>query len=460
MPVQIVRHDRAGGLAHQAGSARSSLRWGLVAVGVLLLLGAGGAAPSTSPAQPVAPDSARPADDSTRSRRAALQSAREAKAAAVHPPDPGWIEEAFLWLEENRIFRRIGGLQGQKIRVLPGGLGRGSGVGARLAYVPVPLRSDLDLRVSGGASVFGYWQVVGSVGLRRGPAFGYVYGQGQRRVERTFVPIEGEPDRAASRDFDVVSWTGGGVLGLRPAPGLSVAASGAYIAYTPSVPAGQVRPESPNILNPAVATRYVSAGGHLTLDRRDVRYDRDFGTRYIPSAEPLTDRPLNPDRGTLASLDVTRFFEVSGPTASYTQTTAEVQQYVSFFNGYHTFALRHRSVFTTPDAGAKVPFYRLPYVGGNFTLRGYDEFRFRGARHALLYNLEYRYKVWHHLDMVLFGDAGKTFDEADRWGVTDLRYSYGAGIRFVTKRFTLARLGIAFDEDRDTRIVFEFNNVF
>ncbi|MFB6097990.1 MAG: BamA/TamA family outer membrane protein, partial [Salinibacter sp.] len=214
------------------------------------------------------------------------------------------------------------------------------------------------------------------------------------------------------------------------------------------------------VLPPATATRYATLGAHVTLDRRDVRYTREFGTRYVPSGDDLTDRPLNPDHGTLLSLDYLRFRELSDVDASFSQLRLEAQQYVSFFNGYHTFALRHRSTFTDPDVGEVVPFYWLPYAGGNFTVRGYDEFRFQGGRHGVLYNLEYRYKVWHHADVVLFGDAGKVFDSIEEWGVTNLRYSYGAEIRFTTPRTTLFRVGVAFDENHSSRLVFEFSNVF
>ncbi|MFB6249988.1 MAG: BamA/TamA family outer membrane protein [Salinibacter sp.] len=316
------------------------------------------------------------------------------------------------------------------------------------------------MRFSAGGSVFGYWLFGGSIGIRHNAWFGYAYSHVQRRPETTYIALEEAPGPKEMRTFDVTNWTSGGVLGVRPVPSLSIAASAGYLRQASETKTSEIDPANPAILNPAATTRYVSIGGHATLDLRDVKYEREFGTRYIPSADDLTDRPLNPESGSLVSVDVTRFIEQGGLRASFTQAEIEGQQYVSFLNGYHTFALRHRSVFTDPDGEAAVPFYQLPYVGGNFTLRGYDEFRFRGPHHALLYNLEYRYKVWHHMDAVLFGDAGKVFDRVEEWGFSNLRYSYGAGLRFVMPRTTLFRFGVALDENQRTQLIFEFSNVF
>lgn len=64
------------------------------------------------------------------------------------------------------------------------------------------------------------------------------------------------------------------------------------------------------------------------------------------------------------------------------------------------------------------------------------------------------------MDVALFGDTGKVFDQIDQWGFQDLRYSYGAELRFITPRTTLLRFGVAFSEDRDAQFVIEFSNIF
>ena len=53
-----------------------------------------------------------------------------------------------------------------------------------------------------------------------------------------------------------------------------------------------------------------------------------------------------------------------------------------------------------------MPFYLMPTLGGNDTLRGFREYRFRGP-HAILRRREYRWEIWSGLDGALFYDAGK-----------------------------------------------------
>lgn len=430
------------------------------AVAVLFACSLAAACPEEGQAQS-ADDSVRAAQaDSVSGRRAALRAARAARRKHQRAPQRATLERFFLWVEERKLLQQLTEVVGRKVRVLPGGLGRGSGVALRVAYVPFTGRSDFDVRLSAGGSVRGYWLLEGSVGLRRGTWFGYAYSRLQRRPETTYLAAQETPTLADERTFDYINWVSGGVLGLRPRPALAIAASSSYLRQAAEAGASALRPADPDILNPGTSTRYLSVGGHLTLDLRDVRYAREFGARYLPLTDDFTNRPLNPDAGTLLSLDARRFVEQGGPDANFTQVEIEAQQYVSFLNEYHTFALRHRSVFTDLDEGDAVPFYYLPYVGGNFTLRGYDEFRFQGPSHALLSNLEYRYKVWHHADAVLFGDAGKVFDDIEQWNLSDLRYSYGAGVRFITPQRTVLRFGVAFDEDQSAQLIFEISNVF
>ena len=448
----------------RAPSASLSLRSRLLTL-ILLACGLGAVGPAESYAQSSSspPDSVQPSTaGQERGRRAALQAARKKKSENLTSADRAVLEQFLLWIEDERILQKIGSVAGvrKEFRVGPAGLGSGSGLGLRLTYVPFPQRPNLDVRANVGGTLRGYWRLGGSVGYKYHSVFGHLYSQVKRRPQRTyFLNLENTTGSDNRQQFDITNWTSGGVLGVRLLPSLSLAASSSYLSYTPQVNAATLDPQDPGILNPATSTRYLTTGGHLQLDRRNVTYNQNFGNRFVPSSDNLTDRPLNPESGTLLSLNVTWFHELTDANASFHQAEAELQQYASFYNGYHTFALRHRTVFTGPE-NATVPFYQLPYVGGDFTLRGYDEFRFRGPPHGLLYNLEYRYKVWHHADMVLFGDAGKVFDDVHQWGFTDLRYSYGVGLRFITARSAYFRIGVAFSKERRPRFVFKFSNVF
>jgi outer membrane protein assembly factor BamA len=395
-----------------------------------------------------------------------LRAARAAKTRRGGlPVERGRLESAFLWVERNQIPQRFTGAAPVPLRVLPGGIGPNTGIGARLAYVPFYARPDLDVFFAAGGSLRGYWVLEATAGYRRGALFGYGYTRRRFRQDRFAVT---EDNRALlTRDdlavgdrlrFDLDDWTTGGLLGVRATDRLNFAGGLAYAVYDPAEnDLRAVNTNGPSLLL-TERTRYLSLSTHLLYDSRDSRYERGFGERYTPNTDELTDRPLSPHRGTLLSFEAFRFLENSATNGNFTQYQFEVQQYVSFRSEYHTLALRHRTTFTDPDNDAGAPFYLLPYVGGNYTLRGYPNFRFRDL-HATLTNLEYRWRVWILMDLVAFVDVGKTFSEADAWGFTDLDRSVGGGVRLASTRSTFVRLEVARSRE-NTRVILVFNAAF
>lgn len=405
-------------------------------------------------------------EDDGSSRRAALQAAREAKTDADLAPKPRTrLESTLLWVEENNIPLILAGALQTPVRVLPGGIGPETGIGGRLAYVPFFRRDDLDVFLAAGGSHRGYWALEATAGYRQPRWFGYSYARWRDRRDRFTVTAQNtrllDDGFSIGNEirYDVADLTTGGVVGLRPTPALTLAVGGAYAQYDPNPdPNNQYdEPGGPSIPF-SEQTRYTGVTAHLIWDTRDARYERGFGERYTPNTDALTDRPLSPHTGTLLTVEGMRFFESTNTDGDFAQLTVEAQQYLSFWSKYHTLALRHRTVLTDPDNRARVPFYQLPYLGGAHTLRGYDTFRFRDL-HALVYNVEYRWQVWLMADLVLFADAGKTFDEATAWGLTNLQTSVGGGLRIATGRSTLVRLEVARSPE-DVRFIVRFSSSF
>ncbi len=400
------------------------------------------------------------------SRTAQLRAARQAKQAApLEPEARSRFETALLWIEENRIPAQVTGALQTPVRVLPGGIGPETGVGGRLAYVPFFRRDDVDVFLAAGGSHRGYWALEATAGYRQPRWFGYSYARWRDRRDRFTVTAQStrllEDGFSIGNEirYDVGDLTTGGVFGLRPTSALTLTVGGAYAQYGPDPdPNNQYdEPGGPSIPF-SERTRYTGITAHLIWDTRDARYERGFGERYTPNTDALTDRPLSPHTGTLLTIGAERYFESTNTDGDYAQLTVEAQQHLSFWSKYHTLALRHRTVLTDPDNRARVPFYQLPYLGGAHTLRGYDTFRFRDL-HALVYNAEYRWQIWHMADLVLFADAGKTFGRATDWGLTDLNTSVGGGLRIVTDRSTLVRLEVARSPE-DVRFIVRFNSSF
>ena len=107
----------------------------------------------------------------------------------------------------------------------------------------------------------------------------------------------------------------------------------------------------------------------------------------------------------------------------------------------------HSSIVT--DGPRRVPFYLLPALGGNDTLRGFRALRFRGP-HRLLMQAEYRWEIWSAFEAALFYDTGKVALRRADLNFEDLEQDYGIGFRFNTDQGVVLRVDAAFGS-RDGR---------
>jgi hypothetical protein len=113
-------------------------------------------------------------------------------------------------------------------------------------------------------------------------------------------------------------------------------------------------------------------------------------------------------------------------------------------------------VGTAADAGQHVPFYLMPSLGGNNTLRGFNDYRFHDRNMALV-NTELRVALMEHIDAVAIYEAGNV---AARFGDLNLaQRSYGAGVRVHTRTATIARLDLARSRE-GWQVVFRMNDPF
>jgi Omp85 superfamily domain len=98
------------------------------------------------------------------------------------------------------------------------------------------------------------------------------------------------------------------------------------------------------------------------------------------------------------------------------------------------------SVLSATADGNEIPFYSLPSLGGQNTLRGYADYRFHD-RHFIVGNIESRWALFEHIDAALFFDAGNVAPKVSELGFDHT--SYGVGLRVHTRTSTLGRLDVA-----------------
>ena len=101
----------------------------------------------------------------------------------------------------------------------------------------------------------------------------------------------------------------------------------------------------------------------------------------------------------------------------------------------------------------------MPTLGGNDTLRGFRQYRFRGPN-AILAQGEYRYEIWSGLDGALFYDAGKVANRRADLNFKDLETDYGFGFRFNTDNAIVFRVDAGFGSRDGKHLYIVFGGIF
>lgn len=140
------------------------------------------------------------------------------------------------------------------------------------------------------------------------------------------------------------------------------------------------------------------------------------------------DIPGYPTSGGFYRIGLAAFHDLDGSGQSFRRIDADATQYVPLFHGNGVVALRGRVALSQTGAGNEVPFYLMPTLGGDHTLRGYSNYRFRD-RNAALASVEYRWPVFRMMDAALFVDAGSVAPTARGLWRERVERDYGFGVR-------------------------------
>ena len=99
--------------------------------------------------------------------------------------------------------------------------------------------------------------------------------------------------------------------------------------------------------------------------------------------------------------------------------------------------------------GVAIPFYQLPRLGGQRSLRGFVSDRFQDDG-SLLLTAEYRYPIWTSrypgwtgIDATFFVDTGQVFNALGEVAVNDFKVSVGGGLHLLNCRGLSARFEVA-----------------
>ena len=153
--------------------------------------------------------------------------------------------------------------------------------------------------------------------------------------------------------------------------------------------------------------------------------------------------------------------DLGGSDLRFVSYGAEVQQYlpVQVLPPTRRIAVRVRlDKVEEVSGGRNVPFYRLPAVGGQSSLRSFVFERYVNQG-SLVANAEYNYPIWNRMDAVIFVDAGQVFGEFEQIALDRMHYSYGGGVRLLNAGGLAFRFEVATGQD-GPRTILTVNQVF
>lgn len=348
------------------------------------------------------------------------------------------IEESLQLVNENlgdlvfpdyrdRLFARVGSVRS----------GGGFSGGLRFVKLGVPHRT-IDLDAAANVSVGGYQfyrvrfgnllpvlaptALLGPMldhGLERWFAYADVRYH-DFREESWFVPRDVDDDESIEAEFRHRRAGYGAIVGYRLGAH-NIASARAGLSRHRVTPSQESSPES--LAQPTISTDFREVAASVQLDYRDV--------------------PGNPRRGALLDMFVARFDDTGTDPFHFTRFGVEAQGFVPLGSPQRTLAIRGLLSSDRADEGAAVPFFLQRTLGGNSTLRGFDNFRFRGENLMHL-TAEYRWNPSLFWGFSVFWDTGKAFRSfEEEFNLDDLERSFGVGTRLQTLESTILRIQVA-----------------
>ena len=131
-----------------------------------------------------------------------------------------------------------------------------------------------------------------------------------------------------------------------------------------------------------------------------------------------------PTRGLWGEVVVYHDDPLTGSSYNYMRITADLTKYISYQK--NTLALNAYTLYSNTD----LPFFQMGLLGGPKRMRGFYEGRYRD-NNAIVFQAEYRRKLFWLLGFTLFADIGQVAPRYDAFNNQSWRYTYGAGLRLM-----------------------------
>lgn len=377
-------------------------------------------------------------------RAEALKQEREDKEQAAKPYEPSVLETALKMVESGGLplITRDGIYL--KLGSLTTGSGFAYGAGFRTHRL---FRQEAFLNTWAGASIKGYWATEARLqfpNLADGRVMAEGYARHHEYPQEDYFGLGPDSLRSAQADYDLRANAFGGRAAVRPAPIVEIGGGLEYLQPRVSNGTDKALPSVGDQFNEATAPGLSAQPNYL---------------RSIAFVDIDWRRPLNARHGGWYRTELSHYDDRELGAFTFNRLDVDLRQFVSFLSERRVLFARMFASTSTAADGQQMPFYLMPTLGGNDSLRGFRDYRFRGP-HALLLQGEYRFEIWSGLDGALFYDAGKVALRRTDLDFKNLESDYGFGFRFNTDQGIVVRVDAAFGSRDGKHLWIVFGGTF
>jgi hypothetical protein len=369
---------------------------------------------------------------------------REEKQRAAKPHKPSALERGLKAVESGGVpFITRDGLYA-KLGSITTGSGFAYGAGFRTRRF---ITHDGGFDAWGGASLKGYWAGEAKVRFQN-LAAGHLLVEGLVRrheyPQEDYFGLGPDSERASQSDFSLRATTFGARAAVRAA---RIVTAGGGLEY--------LHPRVGNGTDDALPS---IGDGFDESTAPGLSAQPDY-LRSIAFIDVDWRRPLNARNGGWYRAEFSRYDDRDLGAYSFNKVDIDLRQFFSFLAERRVLVGRVAVSTSDTDDGQQMPFYLMHTLGGNDSLRGFRDYRFRGP-HGLLLQGEYRFEIWSGLDAALFYDTGKVAMRRGDLNFKNLESDYGVGFRFNTDNGIILRVDAAFGSDDGKHLWIVFGGRF
>ena len=359
-------------------------------------------------------------------REEADRQRREQQAKEVKPYEPNRAERALKFAEDKAIFI----LDREGFHPKFGTLTTGSGFAYGLGFRDRDLFSNTGaLEIWAAGSVKRYWATEARLRFPRlaeNRVYLETWASHRDYPQENFFGLGPDSNRDDRSDYAIRTNHFGGRAGVRPVSHLLVGGGIQYLEPRLGEGKNDKFPDVSDEFSPSEAPGLDTRADFL---RSEAFIEVDYR------------EPRNPKKGGWYRIDFSHYDDRTAGQFTFNRIDADLRQFIGFLAGRRVIAARLFVSTSDTDAGNHAVLFDAN-AGGNDTLRGFREYRFRGP-HAILAQGEYRWEIWSGLDAALFYDAGKVADHHEDLDFEDLETDYGIGFRFNTNNGIILRVDAA-----------------